>query len=97
MLTYPFLAEDVRALESVWVIGDQLINKTVRHHFNSMTAPFIAKNFDVQVVAGGEGSEVSNIFARLVNSFINTYNREKRLPKWILLLPDDDVIKKPTV
>ena len=81
--------------ESVWIIGDDMVNKTHRQHFLGREKDnlYTSTHFETTVIAGTPSSPVKNLLARIVNCFISRFNTEQRLPKWVVFVIENELIK----
>ena len=54
---------------------------------------FVTQNFETNIIAGNNRSSCKNILSRFLNSFTNTYNMHITIPKWVVIVVEDDIIK----
>ena len=78
-------------MEQIWLIGDRFVNSTARSYWTSRQQ-FIPSNFDVRVAALGQRSG-KNAIGRIINSLTHLFNSESTFPKWIIVVPEGDIIK----
>ena len=81
--------------ENLWLIGDSFVNASVRSYLpvGQNQEAFIMENFEVAIVAGSEKSSCKNILARIINGIVNTFNTQITIPKWVVIILEDDILK----
>ena len=90
---------NIKALEDMWIVGDRFMNsifrtlqelkdKAVRA---DKPTPFIYERFNVFHFY--RSSLTHNAYIRMLNSFVDALNRRPHLPKYILLVPDKDLLE----
>ena len=82
-----------RGIEQLWIIGDAFVNSSVRTHLPVGPEAFSTTNFDTHITAGSGNSSCKNLVARIVNGIINTFNTQCTIPKWIVIVLEDDIVK----
>ena len=55
--------------------------------------PYLYENFNVKCFTTDPRSMTKSILARIVNCFIKALNDATKLPKWVIIVPDGDVLK----
>ena len=91
----------MRALEEIWLLGDEFVTKTSATNFTDRSFDSYAKsNYDVTVFAScpyasnvPELRKVDNMLARLTNTLLSAMRQKSRLPKMIVIIFEDDLIK----
>ena len=56
-------------------------------------AEFLTHHFGTTVIADNNNENNPSVIARVINGFVNKFNEEKRLPKWVIILLEDDIIE----
>ena len=79
-------------IEKMWIIGDDTVNRSVRGHLNADSAPFITRNFETSIIAGSTASQNGSVIGRICNSLTTSFNNKQYLPKWIVIIVENDVI-----
>ena len=104
MSYYIFLSENVAAFKGVWTIEDDFIYNTFTRFqaaklevkMDETTPPFLHEYYNVQFYYQLLLSNIKSFEARIVNSLIDAHNEKTnkfRLPKYILIIPDKDIIE----
>ena len=86
----------MKALQTIFVLGDTFVHKTTETKFKLTDAAYsyTTRNFNVMVQASPETrSNNPNILARVRNSLVHALNKCSMLPKIIILVLEDDLIK----
>ena len=78
--------------EQVWLVGDRFVNSTARSYWVSRVQHSIPQNFEVKVAASGERAG-KNAVGRIINSLTHLFNSQGTFPKWIIVVPEGDIIK----
>ena len=60
---------------------------------NKTSKPYIFENYNIVPCFSGGTSFTRSILARLHNQIITTLNEQETLPKFIVVLPDKDIIE----
>ena len=94
------ISDSVQALFDVWLVGDQFLQEafsaweTIRfesQHDRKKTAPmYLQEYYNVLPFYSTDGEP--RAVARIVNSLISGLNSRDRLPKYILMLIDRDIL-----
>ena len=84
----------VRGVEDLWIIGDTFVSKSVRPYMlNRSTQDFyILTNFETSTMHGNINSDYLNCIGRIRNSLVNLINQKNLIPKWVLVVVEDDII-----
>ena len=100
IFTFHF-AEDVRALSNIWLLGDAFVRdifsmlqstKTKSIVSKSMN-PFIYEYYNVVQLYASISNPTRLVIARIVNQMTKNLNKENKLPKYVLIFPDKDIIE----
>ena len=88
------LIDDVKGIRKLWIIGDNFVAGSVRNYFKKATwDSFIKENFHWEAFCSSRYSDKNtNLISRLQNTFALAINRSQRLPEYILVIIDDDII-----
>ena len=84
-----------KGIESIWILGDTTLNMLARYRANAKEkaqSSYISQNFELTITASGGNSNIPSPIARIINGFIRNYNQQHHLPKWIILIPETDII-----
>ena len=88
-------------MSDLWFIGDNFVN-TYYHAFQDTQSeakksnapqPFIYDNFNVRCFTTRPLSLTKSTPARLVNVLIKALNEAHKLPRFIIIIPDWDILK----
>ena len=96
------IADKVEVYHDIWMIGDDFLNDSRDSLFGLKCAaiaakrpsliPYMLKYFNT----GGHftTSTILNITTRMVNAFVDVLNARPKLPKYVLVIPDKDIVTK---
>ena len=73
-----------------------MMSKTYSENFEKRTEKehyYISNHYEITMAAGGSQSRTKSILSRILNCVINTYNNKKLLPKWIVMVMENDLIR----
>ena len=96
MIVFP---ENPPAIEEIWIIGDETVKSTAAENFSLMNTPFMEHGFDTAILytnkglTGNNTAAIRSTAARILNAFINEFNRRLKLPKWVIIFLEDDLIE----
>ena len=62
----------------------------MRRHRDNL---FTTNSFETSVFSSGTHSANRSVMCRLVNCFINAFNTKMKIPKWIVIVMEDDLIR----
>ena len=85
-------------MDSIWFVGDNFASTTYRKHFllreDNEENSFIKTNYEYKMVCNSRfNSPTENMLIRLQNTFAAALNKkEMRMPKYIIVVLDDDLI-----
>ena len=89
----------MQGIESLWILGDTTMNMLAQYRAGTSTTAaasrnesYIAQHFKMSITASGGKSNINSPIARIINGFIKNYNEQKKLPKWVMIVPEDDLI-----
>ena len=87
------------AFKDLWIIGNDFVNK-IFHALPALQTEnclakqqelYIYEQFNVKCFTGNPLSSVRNIGTRLVNAYIKALNDYNKLPRFVLVIPNNDV------
>ena len=89
----------VFALKDIWIIGDDFIHDifgalpTLKLEAKSAKTPqpYLYDNYNVYCFTANPLSDVRNVMTRLVNSFVKALNDATKIPRLVLIVPDEDL------
>ena len=79
----------------MWIVGDSFLQQLTRNFIQMRLQLWIPRNFETRITALGEGNSGvnSNAIGRIINSLVRTFNNNRDvIPKWIVIVPEDDLI-----
>ena len=83
-------------VNEVWIVSDNFVAKMYREHFLLRTdneANFIKDNFEFKNYCNSRfSSTVKNMMVRLQNTFAAALNKNEHMPKYVLIILDEDII-----
>ena len=96
-----YFVGDVAAVKDVWIIGDTFIYNTfsvfqaskMEASIDKKKPPYLHDYYNVQFFCQAPLSSIRSTEARFINSFIKALNGKTKLPKYVLLIPDTDIIQ----
>ena len=101
MCTFIFL-EKICGWEMLWIVGDNFAATTYRKHFlnksevyveHGEVEDYIKNNFEFKMYCNSRfNSPTGNMFVRIQNTFAGAVNKNVSLPKYNLIVLDDDLI-----
>ena len=77
----------------MWLIGDRFVRNTIRENFlkrRSADNLYCTNNFEITALYGG--TNMRSVMTCMVNCFINTINSSLSLPKWLIIIPENDLL-----
>ena len=95
---YIFTEGQVKAYERIWFFSDEFGSKSFEHFFKAKSTDGYVKNhFDMQGFSNNMFAENPSIIGRMGNLLNNALSKESGkylpLPKIIVEVPDDDIIR----
>ena len=91
-------SDNIRAYDKVWVIGDAFVARSFAQYFqdafgmDGKKVGYIRAHYDVTGYCQDSGLNAS-IWSRLHNGLVEALNKQVLLPKAILLVLEDDIIR----
>ena len=88
-----FIVEKMQAMDYVWFMGDNFVASTYREHFLlRKQKSYIKESFEPDVFCNSRfNSSMKNILVRIQNSFASALNKSLWMPKYIIVILDDDL------
>ena len=88
-------SERVRAYEKVWVLGDDFTSRSFEKYFLRAEIPgYTVSHADVAGFYNNKFASINpNTISRLRNTLVKAIESDPLLPKFILIVCDDDIIK----
>ena len=78
----------------MWFLGDNFMAKSFRDNMKNDPEMFVNKHFTVKGYCSSRFSDTNqNMLSRIENSFINVVNENKHLPKYVVVVLDNDLIE----
>ena len=92
------LADNVEAFFDTWIVGDNFVKEansslqTIKNKaiLQKRDPPYIFQCFNISV---HYGSAVNNPINRMLSPLAEAFNEMDRLPKYIMIIPDVDIVK----
>ena len=85
----------MKGIKAAWFIGDEFVTRSFSEYFKHVKTSYTNKTFEVESFATTRyASSIREITPRLTNILANSIEKEKYLPKIIVLVLDDDFIKQ---
>ena len=93
------IADNVEAYHDVWVLGDTFLKETVNSLIalnnsassKNCTPPYLFQQYNVKPFYNVKTSAARGL-ACLLNPLLEALNEQARLPKYIIMIPDKDII-----
>ena len=83
----------------IWIIGDEMVSKTVTEHFihRGKDNLYTTNHYEVSVRAGNNKDSgdptTKSVPNRIRNALIRLYNEKQKVPKWVLFILENDLIR----
>ena len=83
------------------MVGDQFLRNNKDALFqlrwsgmqcNPRSVPYMFQEFNISTYY--VTSEISNIITRFMNAFVEALNEKPKLPKFVIVIPDSDILSK---
>ena len=87
--------EAPRDVNKIWVLGDQFIRSTFGKFFQTsedLKTGFMQSEFSIKSIDGNK-AYCSNLLACLVNSVVRTLTTDVYMPKYIVVVLEDDLMR----
>ena len=88
----------IKGLESVWIVGDKFVFRTCEEYFKQRDHHnyngFAKENYEILSFASSKyASNNKSVIGRVRNELLSAMKQETYLPKLIVVILDDDVIR----
>ena len=88
----------ISGIEKVWIVGDEFTFRTYDEYFEQRNHKeyngFTKENYEIHGVTTSKYASVDkNIVSRIRNKFAKAIEEKKFLPKLVVIIPDDDLIR----
>ena len=99
-ISFHFFIGEIKALKGLWFIGDDAVTDSY-HVFPAMKneavlakrrIPYVFEFYNVSCFTTNLLSEMKDVLARLVNSFVKALNENVYLPRLVVVIPEDDLL-----
>ena len=94
------LTGEQKGLEHIWIIADDFAYHTAQQFFNNPRnaeggSPFYTFNtFEViEYLSSKYKSSNPSVSGRIINNFVYGLNKHRQLPKLVVIIPDNDIVK----
>ena len=99
--TLPIISGEVTALRSVWLIDDDFLTEMYpifakmknRAKISNRSVPFLFDYYNITCFTTNPLSVLTDTMTRIVNCVIKGLNESARLPRFIIVIPDLDVVR----
>ena len=93
-------AEDVAARADFWIVGDEAVRASISTRqamksecgFDNKLLPYIYEYYNVNCYFESPLGKTKSVAARILNSVIQGMNAWAHLPRYILVIPDVDIL-----
>ena len=100
-------AVDLRAIQDVWIVGDQFLRE-VYHSYTALKEaadrsqprrhrPYLLDYYKVSSHVMGTTNGIRSTAARIQNCIIRQINACKTMPRMVIIIPDNDIIKHNSI
>ena len=81
--------------DDLWLMGDNFMASTYRKGFKKAEwFSFIKTNYEVGAFCSSKyKNNNTNAISRIVNTFVHAFNSTAKMPKYIIVILDDDLIQ----
>ena len=89
------IVDKIPAYEKVWVIADDFGYRSYEEHYKKQRKQaYLKDHFDITAVVNGKFTSTNpSTIGRLSNALVSMINKQELLPKYVIIVPDDDIIK----
>ena len=95
MIFYLLFVDKVRAIHDIWFLGDGFLKEIFSIYDNikkEEIPPYIMDYFNISAFYQKITSGVRHLIARIINALTEALNTEKKLPKYLVVIIDKDII-----
>ena len=94
-------AGNIRGYEHIWILGDDFVARTAGPHFQhnyetKQKLGYIRAHYDTTIICSGTTSRdlmEDNILGRIHNNYVQAVEDQVLLPKAVIIVLEDDMIK----
>ena len=94
-------ADEIQALRDTWLVGDTFLEKNydglqnlkTRWELKHQQTPYIYQFYNVSAYYMNPLSDVRPSMARMQNALVKAMNKNTYLPKYLIMLPDMDLVE----
>ena len=94
------LVDNIRAQKNVWLIGDDFLKRNYQAYpmlrseavANDTKPPYLFSNYNVSTFTTGD-KQIKNPMVKIVNGLIEAFNKYHTMPRFIIIIPDWDILK----
>ena len=93
------IAGEVKALNNIWLVGDDFLAEI--YHIlpgiraeakaNKKDVPYIYEYYNITCITSSPSSSIKTPLVRMTNALIKGLNDFIKLPKYIVVIPDNDI------
>ena len=88
----------IQGLEKIWILGDEFVFRTIDEYFlqrdHKSYNGYSKEHYETLGFPSSKYASMDqNIISRIRNKFAKTVSDEKILPKLVVIVPDDDLIR----
>ena len=95
------LADNIEALKDCWIVGDKFAFQAFPSFRNMKTAatitkkkpPYLYQFYNISSYCTNQLSHNRNGMSHILNSFIEGLNNNLKLPKYVIFVPDKDLVE----
>ena len=99
-VSFLFPVDKIKAVKDVWLVRDEFLGKIFNQlqtmksevHSNNSLMPYLYDQYNVHQWYKSPLETPSNRTVHLFNALIEGFNEEPKIPKYILMIPDVDII-----
>ena len=85
---------DIPALYDLWMVGDNFLRNSFHtlQDLKSSRKPYVYDYFNITPLFEASNGKPDGASYRILNALTNALNQKDKLPRYILLFPDRDII-----
>ena len=94
LCSFPLFSERFRGMQSVIICGDEFVRKSAKQRYMKMSDCYGTSKYEILIGAADMyNSHTPFITSRIINSVTKQLNECANMPKFIILIIEDDIIK----
>ena len=84
-----------RGTEDLWLLGEDLVHCTGRRAISTRNDLYMTNLFETKIFASSfrQRTTQQNVISRFVNSFALAINSQRKIPKWVVIIPEGDLLQ----